>query len=252
MSEPLLRVASAVAVCALSALSCSSNAKSDAGTSHDAAGTSAGGAAATSGGAESAMGGSPGSANNAGARGAAIASGGSNANNGSAGSAGASANNTAGSAGTSNVAGSPGAVWSGTFPTFTKHTIASFNAGYALAIADIDHDGMQDVIALSSGSAGLVWFKNPSWTKYTITSTTKQLIFTAPYDVNGDGHVDLALISDFDMNDTNGGGTVSWAEAPADPTKNQEWALHEIDAIPTSHRLRWADIDGDGKKELLD
>ena len=158
----------------------------------------------------------------------------------------------AGSAGSSGVAGAPGAGWSGTFPTFTKHTIASFNAGYALAVADIDHDGMPDVVALSSGSAGLVWFKNPSWTKYTITSVAKQLIFTAPYDVNGDGHVDLALISDFDMNDTTGGGTVSWAEAPADPTKNQEWALHPIDAIPTSHRLRWADLDGDGKKELID
>ncbi len=149
-------------------------------------------------------------------------------------------------------AGAPTAQWSSTFPTFTKHTIASFNSGYMTVIADIDGDGMPDVVALSSGSDGLVWFKNPTWTKYTITTSAKQLIYCAPYDVNGDGHIDLAVASDFDMTNTTSGGTVSWAEAPADPTKSQNWTLHPIGSIPTSHRLRWADIDGDGKKELLD
>jgi len=164
--------------------------------------------------------------------------------------AGTSSASSAGSAGASN-AGAPSAHWSSAFPTFTKHTIASFNAGYALVVVDIDHDGKLDVVALSSGSAGLVWFKNPSWTKYTITTVPKQLIFAAPYDVDGDGDVDLAFVSDFDMNDTNSGGTLSWAEAPSDATKSQDWAVHAIGAIPTAHRLRWADIDGDGKKELI-
>jgi hypothetical protein len=120
-----------------------------------------------------------------------------------------------------------------------------------MVVADIDHDGLKDVVALSSSSAGLVWFKNPSWTKYTVTTRAKQLIHTAPYDVDGDGDLDLALISDFNMNDSKGGGTISWAECPADPTREQEWSLHAIDAVPTSHRLRWADIDGDGRKELI-
>jgi hypothetical protein len=170
------------------------------------------------------------------------------AGDGSAGTSG----NAPSSAGNSAQAGSSGAQWSSTFPTFTKHTIASFNSGYMTVIADIDGDGMPDVVALSSGSDGLVWFKNPNWTKYTITTQAKQLIYCAPYDVNGDGHIDLAVASDFDMSNTMSGGTVSWAEAPADPTQSQNWTLHPIGAIPTSHRLRWGDIDGDGKKELLD
>jgi len=119
-------------------------------------------------------------------------------------------------------------------------------------IADVDHDGMPDVVALSSGADGLVWFKNPSWKKYTITTAAKNLIYCAPYDVDGDGDLDLAVASDFSMSDTTGGGTVSWAENPADPTQSQSWTLHPIGAVPTSHRLRWGDIDGDGKKELID
>ncbi|HEY4186000.1 MAG TPA: VCBS repeat-containing protein [Polyangia bacterium] len=157
---------------------------------------------------------------------------------------------TAGSGGGGH-GGAAGAQWSSTFPTFIKHAIASFSSGYATVIADIDHDGKPDVVALSSASAGLVWFKNPSWTKYTITSKAKALIFMAPYDIDGDGDLDVAIASDFSMTDTTGGGTISWAEAPADPTQNQEWDLHKIGAIPTTHRLRWGDIDGDGKKELI-
>lgn len=157
----------------------------------------------------------------------------------------------AGSGAGSSGGGQGGASHSDAFPTFTKHTIASFSSGYATVAVDVDHDGLLDVVALSSGSAGLVWFKNPSWKKYTITSKAKQLIYSAPHDIDADGHVDLAFISDFDMNDSKSGGTISWAKAPDDPTQNQEWELHTIDAVPTSHRLRWADIDGDGKKELI-
>ncbi|MEI9937768.1 MAG: FG-GAP-like repeat-containing protein [Pseudomonadota bacterium] len=235
--------------CLTLSLSCSSGAKTNPGAANNAAGTtSSGGGAAIAGGGASTVAGSAGMPAAAGSAGTTAASAGSSDDGGRAG---ASAGSSAGSAGTSG-AGAPAAVWSSTFPTFTKHTIASFSAGYAMVVVDIDHDGLQDVVALSSGTAGLVWFKNPTWTKYTITSVAKQLIFMAPYDVDGDGDVDLAVASDFDMNNTTSGGTVSWAEAPSDPTQNQEWTLHPIGAIPTSHRLRWADIDGDGKKELLD
>jgi hypothetical protein len=242
-------------LCTGLSLACSNGAKSEAGATHDAAGmSSVGGQAATAGGGMASAlsgSGSNGMATGAGSGGATVASGAaSGATSDNGGHAGTSVASSAGSAGTSS-AGASSAQWSSAFPTFTKHTIASFNAGYALVVVDIDHDGKLDVVALSSGSAGLVWFKNPSWTKYTITTAAKQLIYAAPYDVDGDGDVDLAFVSDFDMNDTNSGGTLSWAEAPSDATKSQDWALHAIGAIPTAHRLRWADIDGDGQKELI-
>jgi len=266
--------------CAAMTLACSGNQKTDAsGQGGSAGGTSAGGStsggrsadssggSAGANGANSTAGSGSGGTTPTGAGGATPGMGGSAALGGSAGtmntagmSAGAAPSGgrtgTGGGSGNasggSGQAGSTGAQWNSAFPKFAKHTIASFSSGYALAIADIDHDGKPDVVALSSASAGLVWFKNPSWTKYTITTRAKQLIYTAPYDVDGDGDLDLAVISDFDMNDSKSGGTVSWAEAPADPTQTQDWELHKIDAVPTSHRLRWADIDGNGKKELID
>jgi FG-GAP-like repeat len=265
--------------CAGLALACASNAKPESGARSEAGGASKGGGTAVGG--VSAMndgsagttpnsrGGSGMTATSSGAANSGVAGainlGAGSGYTGVGGSGGAAAAGGAndggrpgiggaavGTAGAGMQAGSTGAEWSSAFPTFIKHTIASFDSGYMTVIADIDHDGLPDVVALSSGSAGLVWFKNPTWTKYTVTSKAKQLIYTAPYDVDGDGDLDLAIASDFDMTNTMSGGTVSWAENPGDPTQNQEWTLHAIGAIPTSHRLRWADIDGDGKKELLD
>ncbi len=225
------------------------------GVTGGAAMTTAGGASASgTGGTSSGSGGSSGvGSSSAGAGGSGAGGFGGVPGAGGASSIGAVAGSAAqAGAGAGAQAGASGATWSSTFPTFTKHTIASFNSGYMTVIADIDGDGMPDVVALSSGSDGLVWFKNPTWTKYTITTKAKQLIYCAPYDVNGDGHLDLAVASDFDMSNTTSGGTVSWAEAPVDPTQSQDWTLHKIGAVPTSHRLRWGDLDGDGKKELID
>jgi hypothetical protein len=229
-------------------LACGSNGSPGPGDDGRAGGASSSGGEATLGGSSTGSGGQATSGGRTGAGGAAHEDGGAPLGGNSAGqpSGGQASGGQAEGAG-----GSAAAEWSATFPTFVAHTIASFSSGYATVIADIDGDQKPDVVALSSASAGLVWFKNPSWQKYTVTTRASQLIYTAPYDVDSDGDLDLALLSDFDMNDTTSGGTVAWVENPGDPTTNQDWSIHDIDAVPTSHRLRWADIDGDGQKELL-
>ena len=35
-------------------------------------------------------------------------------------------------------------------------------------------------------------------------------------------------------------------------TSSVQWNLHQVAQVPTSHRLRWADLDGDGQPELVD
>ena len=192
---------------------------------------STGGASASTGGAPASTGGAPassggtGGATDAGSGGLAggAGKGGQGAVGGATDSGGRSATGGTTSAGgmSGGAGGTTGSAWNSVFPRFTKHTIASFPSGYAHAIADVDHDGKPDVIALSSASGGVAWFKNPTWTKYMITTKASKLIFLAPYDVDGDGDMDVAVASDFSMTDTMNGGTISWAEAPSDPRRTK-------------------------------
>lgn len=135
---------------------------------------------------------------------------------------------------------------------FQKHVIdADFTNGYQVSTADLDSDGDLDVIALSTQPSQLVWYRNPEWTRFPISTHTQRNIDCAPHDIDGDGDPDLAVASDFDLGDSRHGGTLQWLECPRDPAAQTEWEVHPIDAIPTSHRVRWADVDGDGNPELI-
>ncbi|SVC34579.1 uncharacterized protein METZ01_LOCUS287433, partial [marine metagenome] len=98
----------------------------------------------------------------------------------------------------SGCSGAGQAEWQEAFPTFTKHTIAELDGGsYAVAF-DVDRDGMEDIVAFPGGTEGdLMWFKNPTWEKFNITTQTERLINMAPYDVDGDGDLDIATASEF-------------------------------------------------------
>jgi hypothetical protein len=126
-----------------------------------------------------------------------------------------------------------------------------FAGGYGVEIADIDGDGLLDIVALATNPAQFVWYRNPGWEKYVISTDASGNIAAAPHDIDGDGDMDLVLASDFNLRDSTEGGLVRWFENPGNPTENQAWESHFIDQIPTSHRLRWADVQGDGEKELI-
>jgi hypothetical protein len=71
----------------------------------------------------------------------------------------------------------------------------------------------------------------------------------AGWDVDGGGIPEIVLASGFSMNAKHSAGIVSVLRHNGDP--RQPWSIREIDRLPTSHRLRWADIDGSGKKVLV-
>lgn len=138
------------------------------------------------------------------------------------------------------------------FVEFTRDVLDdTLQGGYGVEVADIDGDGRQDIVALSTNPARFVWFRNPDWARFDITTETQGNIATAPQDIDGDGDIDLVLAHDFALQRSTEGGTVHWLENPGNPTENTAWALHLIDAIPTAHRVKWADVNGDGRAELV-
>ncbi len=156
------------------------------------------------------------------------------------------------------------ASWSGLTPTgralprsdrkalrWLAHSVAKIPHGYQVAVADVNGAGRLDILALSSEESIVEWYEAPAWKPHPITTRTKGNISLAPSRRPGDkGQRGLALATDFALEQSTRGGSLWWAEAAPAPT--QEWRLALVGEIPTSHRLRWADIDGDGRLELID
>lgn len=133
---------------------------------------------------------------------------------------------------------------------FEEHTIASdLTGGYQVVVADINHDGRPDLIALASGMTDLVWFENPGWQRRVIASNLPHMINCAVYDIDGDGIPEIVIAYGFATDASKSEGNIALLEHQGDP--RQPWKRTEIDRLPTSHRLRWADIDGSGKKVVI-
>jgi len=118
----------------------------------------------------------------------------------------------------------------------------------------MNHDGHVDIIALASGMPDLLWFENPGpkggeWARHVIVSNQKRMINCAAWDVDGDGIPEIVLATEFANEAKNSIGIMSVLHQQGDP--REPWSITEIDRLTTSHRLRFADIDGSGKKVLI-
>jgi len=122
---------------------------------------------------------------------------------------------------------------------------------YQCAIVDINNDGKPDIAALGEGGeSGVYWYENPSWKKRPISSSeTTDHIDLAFYDLDDDGELEVAVASGFGLNRTESGGHIHWYDRTND--LDQPWTAHHIHSEPTAHRVRWANFDGRGKKELV-
>jgi hypothetical protein len=128
---------------------------------------------------------------------------------------------------------------------FASHTIAvDLRGGYQVVPADLNHDGKMDLIALASGQPDLVWYENPSWERHVIVSNQRGMINLSYW--NGQ----IALASGFATEAKKSTGIISVLVPNGAP--DQPWTAKEIDRLTTSHRLRWADVEGNGQKVLVD
>jgi hypothetical protein len=138
---------------------------------------------------------------------------------------------------------------------FRPHDIdPSFRSGYAVSVADFNKDGRPDVIANSLSVAEVAWYENPAdiagtWTRHVIVPEMQAIVNQAMEDLDGDGIPEIAFQSAFAMQAANSPGHNWIARSQGDPRK--PWKADKIDTFPTSHHVAWADLDGDGRRELL-
>ena len=134
--------------------------------------------------------------------------------------------------------------------TFRAHVIdTALTGGYQVVVADMNRDGKPDLLVVASGLSDVRWYENPTWQKHIIVHGIKAPINAAVYDVDGDGVPEIALAHDFSTVYKQSVGTLSILTHASDLTA--EYTRRDIDHVPTSHRVRFADIDGSGKKVLI-
>jgi hypothetical protein len=135
-------------------------------------------------------------------------------------------------------------------PHFREHAVATGLAGgYQVVAADLNHDGKPDLIALTTRGSELVWFENPTWERHTLATGLAHMINCVAVGADSQGIPEIVLASEFDNVAKNSIGVVSVLRHDGDPRR--PWKATEIDRMPTSHRLRVADIDGSGKPVVI-
>jgi len=125
---------------------------------------------------------------------------------------------------------------------------ANFPGAYQVETADIDGDGRLDVVAL--GGDVCAWYRNPNWEKRIITAgaDAPAVISSAAADLDGDGKAEVAIAYDFEMNNPRRGKLLL---AKPGATLDAPWDLLRVAEIGSIHRLRWGDLDGDSRLDLI-
>jgi len=134
--------------------------------------------------------------------------------------------------------------------TFRTHVIETkIPGGYAVLVADLNGDRKPDVVGLTQRLRELPWYGNPSWERHVLVEDMGGLVNLAAHDLDGDGIPEIAVENEFSMVAAKSRGLVWLLRHQGDPRK--PWKATPVDELTTSHHAVWADVDGDGRKELI-
>jgi hypothetical protein len=124
--------------------------------------------------------------------------------------------------------------------------------GYAVRLVDMNDDKRPDICIVDSDR--ILWLENPTWAEHVILQgqTKRDNVCFAPHDIDGDGRIDFAVGAAWQPGSPEArksGGSIDWitgGKMPVGP-----WTLHRIDEYPTTHRMNFADLDANGRPELI-
>jgi len=123
---------------------------------------------------------------------------------------------------------------------FRKH-ILDRGTAEACCVADVNKDGNLDIVC------GDNWYMGPDWWRRPCRPAPykgqyKNDCGDWPFDVNGDGWVDIVTAGFFEAG-------LAWAENPKDQYK--PWPLHPFSPPHFVETILMVDVDGDGRPDIL-
>jgi hypothetical protein len=124
----------------------------------------------------------------------------------------------------------------------------NFPSAYQVEVADINGDKKPDVIAV--GGSTCAWYENPTWKKRIVTGSraTPGIISSATADLDGDGKAEIAIAYEFAMNAPTKGKLLLAVQGR---TVDDPWKLVPIADVGSIHRLRWGNVTGPGRLDLV-
>lgn len=140
-----------------------------------------------------------------------------------------------------------------TYPFGDQQVISTTATGAKIAaIADIDGDGKQDVIAAAYGSSTIAWYKgtggaNPTFgSPQVISSTATNVVALAVTDLNADGHPDIVA-----GYGSTGSYKVAWLRNGGTGAPGTWTSTIVSTAVNVVTSVAVADINADGKLDIL-
>lgn len=134
------------------------------------------------------------------------------------------------------------------FPKFEAQTLDPDigKVCYAVTLADVDGDGKQDVVAVSESR--VLWYQAPDWKKRVIIEdqTERDNVCIAPLDIDQDGKIDFAVGAGWSGKNT---GQLVWLSRGA--SLDEKWHVHLIGHEPWTHRMRFGNVTGGKRPELV-
>jgi hypothetical protein len=150
------------------------------------------------------------------------------------------------------VAQTPAPLPPVTAPFTIHHVAKGIGQGYSQVVADMNHDGKPDIVALGLTADAITWYENPTWTPHVIITArdAPKPVYMDAADIDGDGIPEIVLAFHFNTDPHKDTGQVAILHHDGNPTR--PWKITQtIDNVPSDHRVRFADISGNGKPAII-